>query len=86
MAKRLKLYGREEVAAVLGISPKTLDRHIDAGRFPHPRTVAGRLVWTKEDIDVGIQYGDRFRAADTPRPADDDEDEAEKRASGKKSG
>ncbi len=49
------LYGRLEVAEILGIDPRTVDRHWRAGKFPAPRRIGVQLRWTGKQVrEAGV--------------------------------
>lgn len=49
-----KLYSTSEVAEMLGVSPRTVLRWAEAGRFPHAvrGSIAGRDAWVIPAEDV----------------------------------
>ena len=47
--KRNELLSRKQVAQLLGVDPKTLDKHVRQGEFPTPARILGRPRW-----DAGV--------------------------------
>lgn len=51
-------YRLNEVAAVLGISRRTIERERSAGRFPKPDLVIGKTpLWRLATIDAWLERG-----------------------------
>jgi predicted DNA-binding transcriptional regulator AlpA len=52
----LDLVGLKEAAEIMGVSPQTVQTHIDRGRFPTPALiVAMGSLWTRADV---LRYRD----------------------------
>lgn len=49
------LLKRDEVVEMVGYSPSTLRRRVDAGDFPRPLDLGGRRrLWRKDQIEAWI--------------------------------
>lgn len=70
-------YTLREVCALTTLSPRTIGRLIDEGRFPKPdRMSKRRNAWLKKDVHRWMALRDRWRP---PNDGDnDDEDDGDK--------
>ena len=49
------LLKRDEVTEMVGYSPSTLNRRVNAGDFPRPLDLGGRVrLWRKDQIEAWI--------------------------------
>ena len=50
------LLTREDVASLLGIAPRTVQRMVASGDFPRPIPItSGRARWRRSDIDAWLE-------------------------------
>lgn len=46
---------KKQVAEILKVSVRTLDRWVKAGRFPPPAKIGDACRWKREDVDRHVQ-------------------------------
>jgi len=51
------LIGVAEVGRITSLAPRTVWRHVSAGRLPRPLKVGGRRLWRREAIVRWIEAG-----------------------------
>jgi len=47
----------QEVAAMLGLSARTIRRLVDARKFPAPLRICGKLLFRRSDVELVLQGG-----------------------------
>lgn len=47
--------GREQAAALIGISASMFDKCVEAGSMPSPRTLGGRLLWDVSELTAAFR-------------------------------
>jgi predicted DNA-binding transcriptional regulator AlpA len=51
-------YRKADLSAALGISERTIERELSAGRFPRPDLHIGKMpLWTPETIRAWVESG-----------------------------
>lgn len=58
--ENIKLLNRKEVALILGVDAKTLDKYVARGKFPTPARVLGRPRWTETAVRDFLQKKFQF--------------------------
>jgi predicted DNA-binding transcriptional regulator AlpA len=59
--------GREQAAALIGISATMFDRCVEAGSMPSPRALGGRLLWDVSELTAAFRMiPHRVRVDDDP--------------------
>jgi excisionase family DNA binding protein len=49
-----RLLSKKELARLLGVSFRSIDRHVAAGQLPRPIKVGALSRWRREDIDAWL--------------------------------
>ncbi len=60
-----ELMTKSEVAALLRVTPRTIENYLKAGRIPSPTRIGGRPLWSRRAMELRLSGGAAMQAAAT---------------------